>query len=110
MEYFRLDEPFGLGARGVLKAHGGQEAEFVVTALDPPYLYADTTTLDGATLTVSHRATPLDEGCRIELIAWIEGARASAYAQEMGHSAQRSLERDLASLSAILERSAVTPA
>ena len=106
MEYFRLDGPFGLGARGVLKARGGEEAEFVVTALDPPHLYADTTTLDGATLTVSHRATPLAEGCRVELVAWLEGERASIYAAEMGDSVQRSLERDLASLAAILEPAA----
>ena len=106
MEYFRLEQPFVLGARGVLKARGGEEAEFVVTALDPPYLYADTTTLDGATLTVSHRATPVTGGSRIELVAWLEGARASAYAQEMGDSVQQSLERDLASLAALLERGA----
>jgi len=104
MEYFRLHEPFGLGARGVLKAVGGAEAEFVVTAVDPPYVYADTTVLDGATLTVSHHATPLVDGCHVELVAWLEGSRADVYAEEMGDSVQRSLERDLASLSGILER------
>lgn len=103
MEYFRLDEPFGLGASGVLKARGGDEASFVVTALQPPFVYADTTTLDGAELTVHHEARPRGAGSTVTLRAWLDGERAQELAHEWGDDVQRSLETDLASLARLVE-------
>ena len=102
MEYFRLSEPFGIGARGVLKAVGGTEARFRVTAVGPGFVYADTTELDGAELTVHHEAVEAGEGTRVNLSAWLEGPREAEWALAMG-DVQRSLERDLASLARILE-------
>ena len=104
MEYFRLHEPFGVGARGVSRPRGGDEATFVVTEVGPGAVYADTTLLDGAELTVHHEATPTADGCVVVLRAWLQGAEAAVWAERMGDSVQRALDRDLASLARLLDR------
>lgn len=103
MEYFRLSEPFGLGARGVSKAVGGEEAPFRVTAIGPGFVYADTTELDGVELTVHHDASAAPGGALVELSARLEGPREAEWALRMGDDVQFSLERDLASLARLLE-------
>ena len=103
MEYFRLRDPFGLGATGVSRPRGGGEATFTVTALEPSSVYADTTQLEGAALTVHHRATPAGSGCVLELTAWLEGPRERPLAAELGDVVQTSIERDLESLVRMLE-------
>ena len=103
MEYFRLSEPFAAGARGVLKAVGGEEAPFRVTTVGPGFVYADTTELDGVELTVHHEAVDAREGTRVELWARLDGPREAEWAARIADDVQRSLERDLASLAAILE-------
>lgn len=103
MEYFRLSEPFGIGARGVLKAVGGSEAAFRVTAVGPGFVYADTTEIDGAELTVHHEAVEEVDGTRVELTAWLDGPRAGEWARQLGDDVQLSLARDLASLAKLLE-------
>jgi hypothetical protein len=102
MEYLRLAEPFALGARGVLKTKTGSEAPFVVTALEPGRIYADTTELDGAGLTVRHEATPTSTGSHLELSAFLEGPRAAEWAAQMG-GVQEILRADLAALIGLLE-------
>ena len=104
MEYFRLSDPFGVGARGVLKAVGGAEAPFRVTSLGPGFVYADTTELDGVELTVHHEAVDEPGGTRVELTARLDGPREAEWALGMADDVQRSLERDLASLAAKLEQ------
>ena len=103
MEYLRLNEPFAVGARGVLKVRGGHEAPFVVTEFVDGRLYADTTILDDAELTVHHSAAPSGSGSTLVLRAWLTGARAAAYADQMRDDVQRSLDADLASLARLLE-------
>ncbi|KAF2417814.1 hypothetical protein [Microbacterium sp. B35-30] len=103
MEYLRLDEPFAVGARGVLKVRGGHEAPFVVAEYVDGRLYADTTILDGAELTVHHSAVPSESGSALVLRAWLTGARAAEYADQMRDDVQRSLDADLAALARMLE-------
>ncbi|MFH8249144.1 hypothetical protein ACH3VR_02095 [Microbacterium sp. B2969] len=103
MEYFRLAEPFGVGARGVLRAIGGEEAPFRVAQVGPGFVYADTTELAGAELTVRHEAVVDGGVTRVELTAFLEGPAAAEWATRMGDDVQRSLERDLASLAQLLE-------
>ncbi|MDY0910877.1 hypothetical protein [Microbacterium sp. CFBP9034] len=104
MEFLRLDEPFRIGARGVLRVRGGHEAPFVVTACVPGRVYADTTVLDDAELTVHHEALPAEGGgSDVVLRAWLTGPRAEAYATQMGTDVQESLDRDLAALATLLE-------
>jgi hypothetical protein len=103
MEYLRLDEPFAVGATGVLKVRGGHEAPFVVTEYVEGRLYADTTILDDAELTVHHSATPAGSGSALVLRAWLTGARAAEYADQMRDDVQRSLDTDLAALARMLE-------
>lgn len=103
MEYLRLDEPFAIGARGVLKVRGGHEAPFVVTEYVEGSLYADTTILDDAELTVHHSATPSGSGSAVVLRAWLTGARAAEYADQMRDDVQHSLDIDLAALASMLE-------
>lgn len=103
MEYLRLDEPFAVGATGVLKVRGGHEAPFVVTEYVEGRLYADTTILDDAELTVHHSATPSGSGSALMLRAWLTGARAAEYADQMRDDVQRSLDTDLAALAWTLE-------
>ena len=45
LEYAKLEGPFVLGAKGKLKAKGNQEAEFVITALEPGRSYTFSTIL-----------------------------------------------------------------
>ena len=104
MEYFRLSEPFAVGARGVLRAVGGDEAPFRVAVVGPGFVYADTTELEGAELTVHHEAVSEGAATSVELSAWLEGPRAAEWAERMGDDVQSSLERDLASLARILEQ------
>ncbi|WP_137844946.1 hypothetical protein [Microbacterium sp. 2FI] len=103
MEYLRLDEPFAVGATGVLKVRGGHEAPFVVTEYVEGRVYADTTILDGAELTVHHAAAPAGSGSAVVLRAWLTGARAAEYADQMRDDVQRSLDTDLAALARMLE-------
>jgi len=103
MEYLRLNEPFAVGARGVLKVRGGREAPFVVTEFVQGRLYADTTILDNAELTVHHSAEPSGSGSALVLRAWLTGARAGEYADELRDDVQRSLDVDLAALAWMLE-------
>ncbi|KQM83924.1 hypothetical protein [Agromyces sp. Leaf222] len=104
MEYFRLSEPFGIGARGVLKAVGGEEAPFRVTAVGPGFVYADTTELGEVELTVHHEAVDGVDGTQVELSAWLVGSGEEEWARRMSAEVQGSLERDLAALAALLER------
>ncbi|WP_194410750.1 SRPBCC family protein [Microbacterium cremeum] len=103
MEYFRPQDPFGIGARGVSRPRGGEEASFVVTAVGPGAVYADRTELGGAELTVHHEATPVDGGCVVVLRAWLEGPEADGWSERLGDTVQRALERDLESLALLLE-------
>ena len=105
MEYLRLEEPFAVGARGRLKVRGGHEAQFVVTECVPGRSYADTTILDGAELTVHHEATKHAAGSVVVLRAWLTGLRAAEHAEHMRGPVQQSLDRDLAALASLLERS-----
>lgn len=104
MEYLRLSEPFGLGARGELKTRNGAPAPFVITELVDGSVYADTTILDGAELTVRHEAVQTPAGSRIVLTATLSGPQEFDWAESMGNSVQLDLENDLASLRALLER------
>lgn len=103
MEYLRLHEPFAVGARGVLKVRGGHEAPFVVAEYVEGRIYADTTILDGAELTVHHSAASSESGSALVLRAWLTGPRAAEYADQMRDDVQRSLDADLAALAMLLE-------
>ncbi|WP_062134525.1 SRPBCC family protein [Demequina aestuarii] len=103
MEWFQLDEPVAIGARGKLKSKAGEPLPFRVTAFERPYVYADTTELDGAELTVHHEARPHDGGSRVELRAWLEGPRAADLELEFRANVQRALEADIAALVALVE-------
>jgi hypothetical protein len=103
MEYLRLDEPFAVGARGGLKVRGGHEAPFVVAEYVEGRVYADTTLLEDAELTVHHSAAPSGSGSTVVLRAWLTGARAREYADQMRDDVQRSLDNDLAALAQMLE-------
>ncbi|WP_157525320.1 SRPBCC family protein [Microbacterium yannicii] len=103
MEYFALDGPFGLGATGRSRAVGGAETRFTVTAIGPGWVYADTTQLDGARLTVRHEAVDEGTGTIVTLTGSLEGENVTALSSEIGPGLQRALERDLRSLAAMLE-------
>lgn len=103
MEFLRLDEPFGVGARGVLRLRSGRESAFEVTALVPGRVYADTTFLDGGRLTVHHEARPVGTGSHLELHAFVDGPRAGELAGEMGDEVQVALRTDLDALVRLVE-------
>lgn len=109
MEYLRLHEPFGVGARGELKSLTGDPAPFEVVAVEPPRVYADATILDGARLTVRHETTTDAAGTVLLITARLEGSRATEYARAWGDGVQRDIEADLASLTRLLERRAAWP-
>ena len=92
------------------KPAAGRRPPFVVTEVVAGRSYADTTSLDGADLTVHHQAEPHDQGSRVVLRAWLEGPREAAHAEAMGGDVQASLDRDLRSLATLLERDAAAPA
>lgn len=102
MEWFRLDGPFGVGARGTLRTRDGRESRFVVTEVVPGRSYADTTELDGAGLTVHHFAEAHGQGSRLTLRAWLDGAEEARWADEIGDISE-ALAQDLAALVALLE-------
>jgi GNAT superfamily N-acetyltransferase len=108
MEYLRLQEPLAIGARGVSKPNGGRPAPFVVTALEPNTVYADTTLLKGARLTVHHEARRHGAGSRLEVHAYLRGRRARRWAGRMGDDVQQSLAVDLARLVELAEKGSVT--
>ncbi|MFF5078500.1 hypothetical protein ACFY36_15725 [Actinoplanes sp. NPDC000266] len=101
MEYLRLAEPLAVGARGVSKPNDGSPAPFMVTALEPGTVYADTTYLRGARLTVHHDARPAGTGSRLEVHAYLQGRRARVWARRMGNDVQESLRTDLERLVAL---------
>lgn len=104
MEYFVLDGEFGVGATGRSKPVGGTEAPFTVTAVGPGYVYADTTRLPGARLTVHHTAEEVDGATVVTLLGSLDGPAELALAVEIAPGLQDALERDLASLAELLER------
>lgn len=106
MEYFRLAEPFAVGARGVLRAVGGEEAAFRVVEVGPGFVYSDATALEGAELIVRHEAVAQGDGVLVELSAFVDGPEAATWAPRLASDLQCSLEHDLASLAAMLEESA----
>ena len=103
MEYFRLDGPFEVGATGVAKARGGTENRFEVTAYEPGVLYADTTYLDGAALTVHHEATELDGTTRLTVYAYVDGPQEKSWAARLGDAVQDGITGDVAALIALVE-------
>jgi hypothetical protein len=104
MEYLRLEEPLAVGARGMSKPNDGSPAPFMVTALEPGAVYADTTFLRGARLTVHHEVRPLGAGSRLEVHAYLQGRRARVWARRMGDDVQESLRVDLARLVELASR------
>lgn len=98
-----MSEPVQIGARGTLKAKDGSPLPFRVTAFERPFVYADTTELDGAELTVHHEARPTETGSRVEVRAWLEGPRAADLEMEFRINVQRSLEADVAALVKLVE-------
>ncbi len=105
MEWTRLDEPFAVGAHGWLKAKGGEAAPFVVTEVVEGRLFADDTTLDGATLRIRHEAQPRGTGSTLTITGLLDGPRRDDYAALIAADVQRSIETNLASLIARLESS-----
>lgn len=105
MEWFRLDEPFGVGARGRLKLREGRESPFYVSAIIDGRVYEDTTVLDAAELIVRHEAISTKEGSRLELTAALVGPRAQHFADEFG-DISAVLAADLASLIRLVESEA----
>ena len=104
MEYLRLREPLAVGARGELKSRAGDPAEFEVSELVDGSIYADTTILDGARLTVRHEARAgVPAGAVLTVSAFVTGPRAQYWAGEFGDGVQRDLQADLATLTALLE-------
>ena len=103
MDYLRLDEPFALGATGMLKVGGEEPRPFEVSGVVPGRLYADTTILDGARMQVSHEALPLGTGSRLELVATLDGERAQHYAVEFAGIGD-ALAGDLGRLVELLEK------
>jgi len=105
MEWTRLDEPFGVGAHGWLKAKDGDAAPFVVTEVVDGRVFADDTTLDGAVLRIRHEALPEDNGSRIVITGLVDGPRRDEYATMIADDVQRSIETNLTSLREQLEGS-----
>lgn len=105
MESFVLDGPFELGATGRSRAVGGGETRFTVTRIGPGWVYADTTELEGAFLTVLHEAADSDDGTVVTLTGLLEGDRSAVD----GEALRVALDRDLASLIALLESSDARP-
>jgi GNAT superfamily N-acetyltransferase len=103
MEFLNLHEPLAVGARGVSKANGGGHTPFMVTALEPGAVYADTTYLRGARLTVHHEARPRGTGSHLVVHAYLEGRRARRWARRMGDDVRNSLAVDLTRLVALAE-------
>ncbi len=103
MEFLRLDEPFEVGARGELKSLAGDPAPFEVSEVVPDRVYADTTLLDGARLTVRHEARPTAAGSSLLVTAELDGPHEIDWAARLGDGVQRDIEADLASLITLLE-------
>ncbi|MFN3866863.1 MAG: SRPBCC family protein [Demequina sp.] len=102
-EWLHLDEPVAIGASGQVKSTTGEPLTVRITALNPPYVYSETTELDGAELTVQHEARPTDDGSRVELRAWLEGPRAADLELEFRANMQRALEEDIKALVELVE-------
>ncbi|MFW7415797.1 SRPBCC family protein [Demequina sp. SO4-18] len=103
VERFHLDEPIAIGASGEVKSTNGESRPVRVTALEEPYVYAQTTELDGAELTVHHEARPTADGSRVELRAWLEGPRAAELERQFRANVQRALESDIKALVELVE-------
>ena len=99
MEYFILEEPFGLGARGRSRAVGGAETLFTVTEVGPGWVYADTTDIGSAMLTVRHEAVEDAGGTTVTLTGLVDVDADP----ELGPGLQQALEHDLESLARLLE-------
>ena len=99
MEYFRLDGPFQLGATGRSRAVGGVETLFTVTEIGPGWVYADTTDLGSALLTVRHEAIEQDGSTTVTLTGLVD----QDTDPELGPGLQTALEHDLESLMRLLE-------
>lgn len=102
MDYLRLDEPFGIGAQGMLKVGGEDPRPFEISGVVPGRLYADTTILDGARMEVTHEATSVEGVTHLELVATLDGERADRYAAEFAGIGD-ALAGDLGRLVALLE-------
>ncbi|MFF2494853.1 hypothetical protein [Agromyces sp. NPDC058064] len=103
MEYIRLEEPLGIGVRGVMKTRDGEETPMMVSDIVPGLAFQDTVFLDGGTLTVRHESHRDDAGSRLELHARIDGPRAEELASSMA-GLDEVLASDLAGLIAVVER------
>ncbi|WP_297082271.1 hypothetical protein [uncultured Demequina sp.] len=108
MEMTRLEEPFGVGARGWLQAKGGEVSPFVITEVVRGRVFADDTLLDRARLRIRHEAQPLHDpenpgGCRVIVTGLVDGPRCDEYATAIADAVQASIEENLASLKRQLE-------
>ncbi|MFW2513483.1 hypothetical protein ACNI3K_06865 [Demequina sp. SO4-13] len=103
VEWFHLDEPIAIGASGQVKSMTDEPRPVRITAYEEPYVYAQTTELDGAELTVHHEARPTADGSRVELRAFLEGPRAADLELEFRANVQRALESDIQALVELVE-------
>ncbi|GAA1956801.1 hypothetical protein [Agromyces allii] len=103
MEYFVLDGPFALGATGRSRAVGGIETRFTVTRIGPGWAYADTTDLDGASLTVLHEAVDGEHDTVVTLTGLLDGPAQAGLGARLAPGLRLALDHDLASLVRLLE-------
>ena len=98
LEWVRLDEPVREGARGMLKPKGGPKSRFVVSALVPGSVFADTTFLPGARVTFHHEVHPEGDGSRLLVRVTLEGRLAWLWKRTAFRDAQAKVEEDAGNL------------
>jgi uncharacterized protein YndB with AHSA1/START domain len=84
MEWVRLDGPFEVGSRVLMKPLGQDPITSTIVEVSPERRYADETTFEGVTLRFSHTLSPVAEGTLVVHRLEITGENADEIGPDLG--------------------------
>jgi uncharacterized protein YndB with AHSA1/START domain len=102
LEWCRLDGPFAVGTRGVLRPAGGPRVRFRLTRVEPGVGFADLTRLPLTTLEFQHRVEALSGGgVRITHEARIRGLLTPLLSRTLGRELETGMPETVRALAAL---------
>ena len=105
VEWSRLDGPFEVGSRGVLKPKKGPKPSFVTTEVRRERAFTDRTRLPLASMDFFHRMEPVDGGTRIVHGVRISGPLSFVFARLLGPGFEKGLPRAVQTLARLAKES-----
>jgi uncharacterized protein YndB with AHSA1/START domain len=99
----RLEGPFAVGTRGVLKPKHGPQAKFVLSEVQEELRFVDQTKVAGTTLTFIHELQPTPNGTKMTHRVEITGLLAPVLGATLGRQLKAGLPSAVQNLAQLAE-------